>query len=61
MPCSDKNIPLCAAVVEQPDCVKGVNYALNGVPCSISGDPHYVCLEMWMESKHDSKPKSVRS
>ena len=45
MPCSNTNIPLCAAVQAAPDCQQGVNYALQGVPCSISGDPHYVCLQ----------------
>ena len=28
---------------EDRECRKGVNYAFDGLPCSISGDPHYVC------------------
>jgi len=34
------NEPLCGRGEPLPNCVLGLNYAFEGVPCQISGDPH---------------------
>jgi len=41
---------ICGRGDPMPNCVLGLNYAFEGVPCQISGDPH---TKMWNGGHHD--------
>ena len=42
--------PVCSRGEPMPNCVLGLNYAFEGVPCQISMDPH---SKKWNGGKHD--------